>query len=1572
MKRKVNFYIKHIKGGVKTRKIAFFLVTLQDMNSSTEKKSKAHIIFKIITSLIFLPIILLWVVIILLYVPPVQKFAVEKICQTVNENSEYNLSIGGLHLAFPLTVTVNDFTLAQDSNIIVSGKQIAVNIRPATLLKGEFEVNYVSVDHTSLNTYDMIDGMRINGRIGHFRTTARNVDVIKEKVVIRQIHLADTQIDIALTEKKQDDEEEDSTSAPPTWVVELRNGNIRNFRLGLDMPHDTTSINAVIENFKIDGAKADLASNTFEAKRVFIDKSRFSYDTGTAADTIAPLEHLHIDGIGIETGYIKYSENDINADIKKIAFAQKGGIHVNECTIQLHADSSNVNIENIAMKTKNGSYIDATATIPTAMINGGNGGRMNSKIAMYIDKRDIKGFVPQATYNDISFLPDSLLTARLSAHGNLGIMQIDTIATNIPTLLSMGAKGYARNLHDTKHIDARLNLRGAVQDISRMIQGQHIPDSIEKQRMSIGGTIALVQDEADIALGMRVGQQGRAAVKAKYNIANDTYDARARIKRMNISNIIPSAALHELTMRISADGKGTDIFSPQTSYNIKAQIDTLRYDSIFLQKIDLNATQNNSLSNITLTTQSPNLQMTFEAATRIDSSSISNKSHMAVEKAELHSFGITAAPLTVGFVFDIDADTDMQQTHKVTMKGDKFRLATAQKTFTPAPLYMQGATSPEMSYVRMNTGDLNINSALDTGYMNLLAAFERIKELYTQTRYSEKSLFYAQDFEKELPAMSVDIECGQKNIVANFLRFHKVEFSDFNLHVAIDSLKGINSAGGLYNLKKEDMQIDTLRFFMRQNENKIRYFAGIRTRSLDPNQPKLKFYSALYGSLHNDSLTTNFVFRDNNDNVGAKIGLNTILRPQGLDFRFMPKATLLNRPFHFNDDNYISLHKNLEIRGYVEMKDSTNSGMRLYTSNDSTLLHDISAELFNIDLKAVTSILPFAPEMQGTLNADLHMRQNDGLTMFSSDIRGDSIMYNGVMLGNETLELAYLPKGNTAHYVDVSLIHNDEQIFNLNGDYHDNNGHPLINGEANLMRFPLKLSDAFIKETGLHLNGYINGALAVEGEIEDIASNGYVHFDSVHIDAPILGTTLRMPDDKLSIVDNKLTFNNFNIYAKGDTPFQVNGDIDFKELINPEFNLRMLANNYELVNAKRRKGAMLYGNLALNINSFVRGTLNSLKMYGQATVLGSSNITYVMLDSPLAAESELDGLVQFVNFADTTQVAKSNDEEIDFGNMTMNITLNIEERARINADFDENRTSYIELQGGGNLYMTYTSEAGIGLTGRYTLNNGQLKYTLPIIPLKTFNIKEGSYINWTGDLMNPTLNITALERMTSSVTLDDGNAQAVAFDVGVELSNTLDDMGLSFTMSAPENAAVQDELNSVDKETLNKYAVTMLVTGAYLGSDGGITVSNALSSFIDAKINDIAGNAMKSVDINVGITDVENNETGGTYKNYSFSFAKRFWNDRLTVIIGGEVNSGDTNNKDNSFINNVSLEWRLSETGNRYIRLFYDKNYESILEGEIIETGVGYVYKRKLDNLKELFVFRKKDDNEMLMINSRR
>ena len=61
-----------------------------------------------------------------------------------------------------------------------------------------------------------------------------------------------------------------------------------------------------------------------------------------------------------------------------------------------------------------------------------------------------------------------------------------------------------------------------------------------------------------------------------------------------------------------------------------------------------------------------------------------------------------------------------------------------------------------------------------------------------------------------------------------------------------------------------------------------------------------------------------------------------------------------------------------------------------------------------------------------------------------------------------------------------------------------------------------------------------------------------------------------------------------------------------------------------------------------------------------------------------------------------------------------------------------------------------------------------------------------------------------------------------------------------------------------------------------------------------------------------------------------------------------------------SFIDNISLEYRLDNSGTRYVRVFHNKNYESVLDGEITETGVGLVLRRKMDKLSELFIFRKK------------
>ena len=92
------------------------------------------------------------------------------------------------------------------------------------------------------------------------------------------------------------------------------------------------------------------------------------------------------------------------------------------------------------------------------------------------------------------------------------------------------------------------------------------------------------------------------------------------------------------------------------------------------------------------------------------------------------------------------------------------------------------------------------------------------------------------------------------------------------------------------------------------------------------------------------------------------------------------------------------------------------------------------------------------------------------------------------------------------------------------------------------------------------------------------------------------------------------------------------------------------------------------------------------------------------------------------------------------------------------------------------------------------------------------------------------------------------------------------------------------------------------------------------------------------------------------HTDYSFKFAKRFWNNRLKIIVGGKVSSGaDVPNQNESFFDNVTFEYRLGDTSNKYLRLFYDNNSYDWLEGTTQEFGVGFTWRKTMQHFKDLF-----------------
>ena len=235
--------------------------------------------------------------------------------------------------------------------------------------------------------------------------------------------------------------------------------------------------------------------------------------------------------------------------------------------------------------------------------------------------------------------------------------------------------------------------------------------------------------------------------------------------------------------------------------------------------------------------------------------------------------------------------------------------------------------------------------------------------------------------------------------------------------------------------------------------------------------------------------------------------------------------------------------------------------------------------------------------------------------------------------------------------------------------------------------------------------------------------------------------------------------------------------------------------------------------------------------------------------------------------------------------------------------------------------------------------------------------------------MNPRLNLTATERTKASVGQDGGQSRSVAFDCGVVITKTLSDMGLEFIIEAPEDMSISSELNSMSTEQRGKLAVTMLTTGMYLadGNTSGFSMNSALSSFLQSEINNITGNALKTLDLSIGL-DNTTDASGAMHTDYSFKFAKRFWNNRLRVQIGGKVSTGQEAaiGQNQSFFDNVTMEYRLSPTANQYVKLFYNQNAYDWLEGYTGEYGAGFIWKRKMDSFWDIFHFWKKEQPMMI------
>lgn len=1478
---------------------------------------------------------------VLLYVPPVQNLIRREVTAYASKATGMQIQVERIDLRFPLNLLVRGVEVIQQPDTLLSLESLNVRVQAWPLLKGKVEVDEVTLSRVAFNSANLIDGMEIKGVLGRFFLQSHGVDLSNETAVINATELSDTHVQMLMNDTTTTPKDT-TASAPVNWKVDLHQLKLKNVSFSMQLPADSMRMAAHIGEATIDDAQADLKNQFYGLKQFLLSGTSASYDTGAAK----PVEgfdasHIAVRDVSIGLDSLLYKGRDMKAVIREFTMNERSGLSVTSLTGRAFSNDSIISVPGLKLQTPH-SEIDLSAHTYWELVNIPTTGRLSANLNAYIGKEDVMlftGGLPDSFKEAYPFRP---LVIRAGTDGNLKEMQISRFTADLPGAFSLEGGGILENLADSITRSGTIDLKMKTQNLNFLtgLSGEVpngtlvIPDS-----MNLVAQVDIKGPEYKANLHLKEGQ-GAMNVNAALNTATEVYKADLKIDNLQLHHFLPKDSIYELSLSAAADGRGLDVMSYRSYAKLDLALDRLHYAQYHLSNVHLTGALKGALVTANLTSDNELLKMTTDAEYNLAHSYPDGKVTVDIIRLDLHELGLMPEPMKRPLAFNLSAE------------------ARQNRVFT-----------------HFISGDMKLNLSARSGVNPLISQSIRFVDVLMK-QIDEKELNHA-ELRKALPTAVLSFSAGKENPLAYFLATKNISYHDASMKFGTAPDWGINGKAAVHALKVDTLQLDTVFFTVKQDTTLMKLRAGVIN---GPKNPQFSFSTTLTGEIRDRDAELLVDYKNGKGETGVLLGVNA--RPlfegqgkgNGIAFTLIPEKPIVAfQQFHFNENhNWIYLHKNMRVYANVDMWDEEGMGFRVHSmQGDTVSLQNIDVEIRRIRLQEITSVLPYFPEVTGLFSLEAHYIQTEKDLQLSAEASIDELTYERQRIGDIALGATWLPGEQGKQYLNAYLNHDQVEVLVADGKLlPTRTGKDSLEVNTTLEHFPLRVANAFIPDQMVTLSGDMDGNLNITGSTEQPLINGELVLDSVAVFSSQYGARFVFDNRPVQIKNNRLLFDKFAIYTTSKNPFTIDGYVDFRDMSRPMANLNMLAQNYTLLDAKRTRESLVYGKVFADFRATVKGPLDGLNMRGNVSLLGNTDVSYVLTDSPLTVQDRLGSLVTFTSFSDTTTVVRQEVPTVSLGGLDMVMMVHIDPSVRVKVDLDASNDNRIELEGGGDLSMKYTPQGDLTLTGRYTLSGGLMKYALPVIAAKEFAIDNGSYVEWTGNPMDPMLNFKATDRIRASVSEgENGGSRMVNFDVSVVVKNRLDNLSFAFDVSAPEDATVQNELTAMGAEERGKQALYIMVMKTYLGTGpigggggglGKLNMGSALTSVLSSQINSLMGN-LKNASLSVGVEDHDDSETGSKRTDYSFRYSQRLFNNRFQIVIGGKVSQGENATNDaESFIDNISLEYRLDRTGTRYIRLFYDKNYESVLEGEITETGVGIVLRKKLDKLSELFIFKKK------------
>ncbi len=1325
-------------------------------------------------------------------------------------------------------------------------------------------------------------------------------------------------------------------------------------------------------------------------------KNNFSFDNNSIAKTKTGIDynHIHAKNVSIHATDITGSAKYASIKLEGLSFEEQCGLQLKNMKANIVYDTTHVDIAKLEIET-NRSMIKDHLSIRYKSIEsiGENIGNLyvsaqlkKSRVAV----KDLLLFIPQlATTKSLNLDKNAIVLLSTDIKGIINDLTIREFELAILNNTTLKLKGSLRQVLQPDNLSinlAVLDVTSSREELFSIISKEVIPSTVVlPETFNVKGNLEgyFKNFNASLALTTSIGNaEAHVTMNPEAGNKEQPYSGEVKLVNFDAGELLnQKKLLGPVSMTATFDGSGLDAKHINTDINLdveKALVNNYEYTHLLAggKIVDKSFTGKASIND-------KNIVFNFDGLVNFDS-----LSPQYVFTFDLKGMDLKALHFTTE---DTRISTFIQS--NIRQQGDNI---TGKASVKNTLMIKNNRKYPIDSIV--------LNSTLENGISDIKVQSEivdvnfkgniNLKELPSSIEQHINRYFNMQQpqVKENLKPQKFDFKVNLKDptlIVGNLIPSLEKLTPSYIKGNYDSEAKKIVADVSVPQIKYSGIDIDSLKFAVTSDPASLNYALTIAEVS----NPTIKFENtSLRGEVKSNSL--GFQLSTSRDDSIKLLAIGGVLKSMNKAFELTINPGLILNAQTWNVDPANSL--TFVKEGLMANRLILSNGPQLISANSLSKSPEAPLELKfkDFDLSTISKLLENKKELvKGNMNGTVVLESQQNTSAFSSDLVIRDFVFQSVPIG--TIKLKADNKEHVKVYnVDMNVEGNGNNI-DVKGSYALDNHAEALNFLVDIKNLNLATVEPFTFGQVTRMSGNVEGKLNVTGSASMPALDGSIHFNKSAFNPQFIDSYLTVPDSKLNFSSNKIIFPDFTVFDSLNNKAIVSGSVDIKDFKNINLDLRVRSDNFLALNTTKRDNPLYFGTVFLDSDISIKGGIDDPDLKVKAKLNKGSTITYVKPESQVGKEDNK-GIVEFVDSLnyDKAIMTRKNDtlkQVTTIKGIDLDAIITFDKTVELKMLVDQVSGDSLYIVGGGTLNFTLDKSGKTTLTGKYKIDDGGYHLSISDVVRRDFRIEPGSSVSWSGDILDAYVDIKAIYTIkTSPIDLIQNDLAGVdelernkyrnmlTFLVYLKMSGFLSTPEISFDIQlAPKdkgavNGTVNAKLEELrgDETQLNKQVFALLTLRRFIsdnpldngGGGGGLssTSRTSASKVLTQQLSTLSQKYVKVVDLDLGVNSFEDYSTGQEEgrTQLQVGVSKQLFKDKVTVRVGGNIELEGERAKQNNasdVAGNISVDYKLTDDGRYKLRGFRLNQYENPIEGEITKTGVGVVYVRNYNKLRELF-----------------